>query len=478
MKLTSAVQEALVTLAFYDDESAPVVAGLLPTSVYDSYYRDLMVEAVAYLEQYGEPAGEHTLDIVDALCARSPEDVSNYTRIFESIKQTKDSINRKYVLDQAGVFGRYQRLKAGIGQAIDALQRNTPEAVSEAEEIIGKALNHSYSLFDPGTTLSDTSKSLAFLDDDRGDTFPCGIEPLDRLGLGPTRGRIHLFAAEYGRGKSWWLVNLAKHAVMDRKKVLYVTLELSEAEVCQRLFQCFFAITKREGEVLVQEFKRDGSGDLIGFMSRAVDRLPALSQSDISKFLTAKAHMLQRRARVVVKNFPTGKLTVRELEAYLAMLEQSERFVPDLLIVDYPGLMNLSRDNFRIDHMRTFTDLRGIGVLRNMAVAVVGQLNRPKGVGRKSLVGGERLAEDWSQGGTSDYVVIFNQTQEEKELGLARLFIDKGRTDEDKFTVLISQAYAMGQFCMDATRMSNTVYWDVLKKDQQADEEEEDGWDE
>ena len=61
-------------------------------------------------------------------------------------------------------------------------------------------------------------------------------------------------------------------------------------------------------------------------------------------------------------------------------------------------------------------------------------------------------------------VLVSNcQTPQEKTLGLARLFVAKARGQESGQMVLISQAYALGQFCMDST-VINDRYWTMLEQ--------------
>jgi replicative DNA helicase len=158
---------------------------------------------------------------------------------------------------------------------------------------------------------------------------------------------------------------------------------------------------------------------------------------------------------LVIKEFPTGSLTVNGLKAYLDMLENSG-FVPDLLIVDYVDLMKLpSDDNYRIALGQIFKDTRGIAVESNMAVVTVSQSNRDGAKGKK--VTGANVAEDWSKIGTADTIITYSQTDEERNMNLARIYVANARNDQDKITILISQNYAMNQFCKDSYLMDDAA---------------------
>ncbi len=470
MDLTSAVQELLVALLLYDDTpgGAAAVAGLLPATVYDPYYRDIVEEASKYLDKYGKPPGEHALEIVEALCARQPDKADVYRTLFESITSSKDEINREYVISQAGEFAQYQRIRSGISRAIDAVEKRTPEGTAEAMAIMEASLEASYTVFDPGVTLSDESRSLAFLDASR-DAFRTGVAEIDRRGLGPARGRLHVFLGDTGAGKSWWLVHLGKVSVLSGLRVLYVSLELSTEEVLGRMMQAFFSITKRKGETTVQEFERDRKGGFVGFVDRTVKERPALVDSNIREHLIRKIQPLKKRARLLVKSFPTSQLTVPEFRSYLSMLEASESFLPDIILFDYPDLMDVDPKNKRNELIRINHQLRGIAVERNLAMATVGQLSKEGGRARTATK--HHIAEAYGVAQGADAIVTFSQTADEFELGLARLFQAKGRTDKDKFTVLISQAYALGQFLLDSAPMGKT-YWEEVQSYGEEDDDE------
>ena len=69
------------------------------------------------------------------------------------------------------------------------------------------------------------------------------------------------------------------------------------------------------------------------------------------------------------------------------------------------------------------------------------------------VVKDDMVAEDVSKIATADNVITYSQTEQERKLGLARLWVSNARNDEDKFMILISQCYAAGQFCLNSTLM-------------------------
>lgn len=466
MRLTGAIQEALIAILCYDDSpgGARFVRAMIPWEMYDPYYRDLARAAQEYLDSYDQPSQEHTLDLVESLKAQDETRADIFDRLFRSIQEVRHDLNREYVLGHLSRFCRFQRLRSGLSKAVAALESDEVDA---AEQAVRQSLSVTDRLFDPGVRLDDVSKVLTFLDSGE-ECFPTGIPELDRCGLGPGRKRLHTLVALPGYGKTWWLIHLGVQALLSRLKVVHVSLEVSEQVLCHRYMQSFFAVSKRKAEVRRQKFKRDDLGRFIEMKELVVKDRPYLfaAGADDRRVLKVR-RMLEGRIREVlgrrppfwVKEFPTDELTVAELDAYLDRLEATTGFVPDLVLVDYADLFKTDADNYRQSVGQIYKSLRGLAVRRNLAVATASQANRTADGVR--LITKKHIAEDWSKVATSDVVLTYNKTAAEHKLGLARLWVEKGREDFDKFGVVVSQAYSIGQFCLDSVGVTST-YWDHI----------------
>jgi replicative DNA helicase len=458
--ILGSLQENLLTVLAFDPEKAPIVRAVVAPELFGGPYRLLAARIYDYLDTFKKPPGDHLPDLLsDKLEGRAAE-AEYYIEILESLHQAKEHINAAYVMASLETFVKRQSMRSIAIDLQKALQRDTEEGLEEAERLIAGANHVSLKVFDPGTRLSDKKRALAFLDLP-DDSFPTGIKELDALGLGPTRKELWLFIGNAKAGKSWALGQLAKSSLRHRYRVVHITLEMSEKRTTQRYFQSLFAMAKRKDEFDITRFQRDTLGRINGF-DTAKSR-PALSMDDpkIRKKLEYRIDRWSSRIldNILVKEFPTGQMSVLQLRAYLDNLEASEKFVPDLLVVDYPDLMKLDKDNYRLALDEVFKELRGLAVSRNIALAAVSQSHRS--AAKAKQVGVENVAEAYSKIAHSDVVITYTQTPAEHKLGLARLHVAAGRNDRDRFTVVISQAYNTGQFVVDSSLMRGT-YWQNL----------------
>lgn len=301
--------------------------------------------------------------------------------------------------------------------------------------------------------------------------FTTGIPEFDKRGFGPTRKEMFLYIADTKTGKTWCMIQLAKLALLNNLKVCHISLEMSENKIIQRYMQTLFALSKRMEKFVTRRFKKDDK-ERLDFEIKEVFPKFSFDDPDVYKKLERQLNHWKDRAldNIIVKQFPTGKLTVRELEAYLDNLEVTEKFVPDLLIVDYPDLMAIpgGATNWRLGLGELYKQLRGVAVARNMALAVPTQANR--GAASAKTVDRRNVSEAYSKIADADVAITYSQTEMERTLGLARLRVEAGRNDEDKLTVVISQNYGMGQYVVDSVLMDKE-YWNLIEAEEPADDD-------
>ena len=460
--LLGSLSDSLLVLLTFDAERAPIIRGAVELGLYSGPYRLVASRIYEHLDRFKKPPADHLPDLFNE--ELSGKQAELYTGIFENIAEAKQTVNPEFVMTTLQTFIKRQSLRSAAVNLAKVLQRDNEEALDEAEKIMAAAGQQALTVFDPGTRLSDARRALRFIDTQGTGSFATGIPELDKRGFGPTRKELWLLIANTKSGKSWALTQLAKAAAMHHFRVVHITLEMSEQRAAQRYFQAFFAISKRNEPQQITTFTRDTLGRITGFNDARVTPKYTLDNPKIRSQLQHEIKRWRTRLldKVIVREFPTGQLTVPQLSAYLDNLEVTEKFAPDLLIVDYPDLMKLDKAEPRFSLDELYKNLRGLAVERNIALAVVSQSHR--GAARAKLVRADNVAEAYVKTAHADTSITYTQTMAEHKLGLARLHVAAGRSDADKFTVVISQNYAMGAFVVDSALMAGSSYWNLIPK--------------
>jgi hypothetical protein len=449
--LSGTLEENVVTALAWDDDLCPLIAARLEPSIFSTrIYREIAKKSLEYFERFGRPPRAHLTDLLEHEVRRG-EAGKLIRETVDRIQALGPELQSQFVIESLDHFIELRKLMLKVEEATDRLHAND---LSGAKELLHRA--DETTEFTPGIFLHDDRNSMAFLDRAEEDIFSTGIEALDRAGIRPARKTVTMLLGTIKSGKSWFLIGCGKAALLHRRSVLHVSLENSEQLTARRYMQALFGMTARKGEEFRRlYFQKNERGDFLRWVWDA-DAVYAEGLEEVErKRLAQRVRALRRRPPLLIKEFPTNQLTITKLSMFLNMLDRIYDFRPDMLIVDYPDLMDIDPDNLRIMIGRTVQGIRGLCGQRNMAGVIVSQGNR--GSFNATAVHAGMVAEDYSKLGTADTILAYSQTQPERDRGLARISVEGAREGLDKFVVLITQQYATGQFCLDSVRMNRVA---------------------
>jgi len=466
--LPPSLQESILAALVFDEKSGAAIAAQVLPKHFDDTYRTIAERVLEYRRKYGRPPGRAHLDDLFGKVLQEGR-MPRLRRLLFGLSELAEGLNGEYVVGQTQTFVRGQQLKAALIEANARYEQGGEGLAPDIERIFSSALRHRTQTLDAGTFLNDTARSLRFMEYGATPGYSLGIPELDRIGIALIPKEMLLYIAPKGTGKSWLAVHAGKQALLQRAKVLHISLEMNEDRVAGRYFQSLFgaAIRPDKFDRTVLEFDR--LGRVSGFKTRKIAPRWDFASPGARRELKKKIQPWGTRfGRLVIKAFPSGSLTMNQLEGYLDYLEMSHKFIPQVLIVDYPDLMAQDKNNLRISIGRTFVDLRGLFAERNLAGFTPTQGNRSSLNAKR--VTGAMVAEDASKLMTADNSLTYSQTEAEKLRGLARLRVEYARNGESGATIIITQSYATGQYVLQSARMQQ-AYWDRMNEVAGDDEE-------
>jgi archaellum biogenesis ATPase FlaH len=185
-----------------------------------------------------------------------------------------------------------------------------------------------------------------------GQTISTGWPDVDDVLFGGLqRKQLVLFSAGSGGGKSITMQNLGLNLVAQGLNVLYVSLELSEELLAERMAYLLSGIGKVE--------MREKFEDMM---------------YGISQFASA-----QVTGKMMFKQMPAG-INSNDIKSYLKEYELLYGHVPDAIICDYLDLMapcdKVSADNVFEKDKRVAEELRNVAFDYNLIMITASQLNR------------------------------------------------------------------------------------------------------
>jgi hypothetical protein len=285
---------------------------------------------------------------------------------------------------------------------------------------------------------ADPGDPLRWRDDRKGQIGTFYLSKLDQMMEGgPGEGELVLVFAGGKAGKSTVLANVAAGGMWQNKNVAIATGELSAKKYRKRI-DC----------------------RITGYSSRELTRLSHLIEMDRKKLSKESLRMLrhaldcihlmhkQMKGKLYIKQWPTGKGRIRDIEAWLDQLEDAKGEKIELLIVDYVRTFrpNTDSDDHRINIGEVSLNLRGVASSRNIPVWSAQQVKRT--ALNKERFSPDDIAEDISQFWTLDFGIAFCQTEQEAKAG--KFEIDKyGRRGRElkpeKARIYLMSARDVGQ---------------------------------
>lgn len=411
-------------------------------------YKRIARIAIEYNEKYHKPPRAHLRDLMEDLLRRGDEG-RLLDQILSAMDRARTDIQADFVLSELDLFIRKQTLSLVIDNVSTSLDSGH---IDEAEQVYRQHMSFQAGDSDPGAWLHDPVRMLDFLDRTDKTYFSSGVDVLDDRRCRPQIGQLFAVMAPPKTGKSTWLRAIGKYGIMHGRSVLHISLENSEDETKQGYIQALFGMTRdeeAEQSIRVPMFKRDATGYGISLNHRVInaEAIGPKTRKDVAE----KLKYFKSRAPLLIKYFPSGSLTMNQLEMYLDQIDRDYKFRPEMMIIDYPFLMRIDPARIRTDLGRIGVGLRGLAETRNCAMIVAANGNRTSANARTMTR--QHVAEDWSLIMTADTVCTLSRTPEEKAANLARVFVDGCRGAPDGYIALITQSYATGQFCLDSAYM-------------------------
>jgi len=418
---SSNVQRGIIYLLKSDHDFFTQISSLVKSEYFEYPTHARIYEAVVthYDEYLSIPTDDFIVEDIRKDIGEEGR-ISDFSEELEDINAIDpESVNNKeYILDLIEDFAKKEALKGAIKNSIlhlksenyGAIESNIREALTVSREV---DVGQNYF-----SDIADRFKRLYELSEDQKDLFKTMIPTLNQaIEGGLQRKEIGMVVAPPGVGKSLYLANQCVQSLMENRKVLYISLEMSEDRVAQRLDSI--------ASLIPQRIMKTNPTSLLKVKERLNLFKEKFSNGDL-----------------VIKELPAGVTNVSNIRSLLNILRNHENFIPDVIIVDYIGLLKISDKNMaKYEAMeQTVTDLRGLAQEHSCVVWTATQTNRQ---GRNvRLITDSELGDSYGQIRPVDLAVSLNQNREEYDEGMMRLYAMKVRNGRAFFTVPLNINYS------------------------------------
>jgi replicative DNA helicase len=412
------IQRGIINLAKSNLEFLNEAAPLIKSEFFDYPIHGILFDGITeFFTKYHKLPND---DFLLEFCKdkkRQSESLSEYEDELYSVNNldTSTSNNPAFVIDCVEKFAKRESMKQAITKSVDLMKEGR---FDEIEKEVKDALLVSRSQDFGQNYFKDVDERWGRINSiNYGDYIKTSLPTLNRglIGGGLGRKELAIVIASAGLGKSIYLANQAVKCLVENLKVAFVTLEMSEDRVAQRI---------------------DSISTLIPQATIGNDREQAL--------LKQRHKIFQKtfnKADLRIKEFPTGNANINSVRSWLNQLQNYEGFVPDVLIVDYLELLRPLRDGMSEyeGQQRVAEELRGLAMEKNILCWSASQVNRT-GRGAR-IVTDEHLADSYGKIRVVDLAVSLNQDEEEFDEGTMRVYVIKARNGKSRHLIPITINY-------------------------------------
>jgi replicative DNA helicase len=230
---------------------------------------------------------------------------------------------------------------------------------------------------------------------------------------------LNVALAGTGVGKSLFMCHVASACLSQGKNVLYITLEMAEEKIAERI-----------------------DANLLNVNIKDIGALP-------ESIFTSRVRDIGRKTqgKLIIKEYPTASAHAGHFKSLLSDLKLKKDFHPDIIFIDYLNICASARYKGHIVNSYTYVkaiaeELRGLAVENDIPVVTATQTTR-SGFGNSDIDLTD-TSESFGLPATADFMFALISTEELEQSGRIMVKQLKNRYNDPtyyrKFTVGIDRA--------------------------------------
>lgn len=300
------------------------------------------------------------------------------------------SVEHEWLLEQTEKWCKDRAVHLAIIEAVSIIDGKSPDKAEGAiPSILSKALSVTFDTNVGHDYLENIDQRYEFYHKTE-DKIPFDLDMFNTItGGGIPRKTLNIILAGTGCGKSLGMCHMAAAALAQGRNVLYVTLEMAEERIAERI-----------------------DANLLDIR---IDKIKDLSQTDFQSRVEGISK--RTRGKLIVKEYPTAAAHVGHFRALLLELKLKKKFEPDIIYIDYLNICASSRVKGLSGSINTYSfiksiaeELRGLAVEFNVPIWSATQVTR--GGFNNSDVEITDTSESFGLPATADLMLAFIRTEQ------------------------------------------------------------------
>ena len=336
------IEQTIIRNVICNETYMRKVLPFLKVEYFEGIYKNLFKELGIYVSKYNKLPSQESFKIEIDQSEKFNEE--QYASAMEALPSlfSKEEVDDNWLLDRTEKFCQDKAVYNAVMESITIIDGKHQTASKGAiPDILSKALATSFDTAIGHDYIEDTELRYDFYHQQE-ERIEFDLEYFNKITKGGVpRKTLNICLAGTGVGKSLFMCHMAANALSSGRNVLYVTMEMAEERIAERI---------------------DAN-----LLNVPIDQLENLSKP----LLTGKVQDIAAKTngKLIIKEYPTGQANASHFRALLNELKLKKNFVPEMIFIDYLNICASSRMKAMGGSINSYTYIKAIAEeLRGLAV--------------------------------------------------------------------------------------------------------------
>ena len=391
--MQSNIEQTILRNLLTDEKYMRKVLPFIKPDYFQGIYKTLFKEAGKYVAKYNRLPTSETLGIELNDSNLSGEQFQMAMDIVPQLFAI-EKIDQDWLIDSTEKWCQDRAIHNAIMESITIIDGKHDSLTKGAlPDLLSKALGVAFDTNVGHDYVENAEQRYDFYHTEE-DRIPFDLEYFNKITKGGVPNKtLNICLAGTGVGKSLFMCHLAASSLVDGKNVLYITMEMAEERIAERI-----------------------DANLLNI---PIDQLENMSKDQF----TQKVHNLSKKTagKLIVKEYPTGSAHAGHFRGLLNELKLKKEFQPDIIFIDYLNICASSRMKAMGGAINSYTyikaiaeELRGLAVEYDLPIFSATQTTR-SGYSN-SDVGLEDTSESFGLPATADLMFALISTEELEQM--------------------------------------------------------------
>ena len=412
----------LKNLIYNEEYLRKVLPFLKPEYFSNKIEKTIFNEIIDFTGKYNNSPTPESLKIAVGELNITQDEVDNLATYINEIESNKtDSTKLEWLIDKTEEFCQEKSIYNAVLNSISILdgadKTNDKGAIPK---ILSDALSVSFDNSVGHDYLEDAASRYEYYHREES-KIPFDLDYFNKITKGGLSTKtLNVILAGTGVGKSLFMCHVAAACMSQGKNVLYITMEMAEERIAERIDANLLNVT--------------------------MDELMNLSEESYIK--KVKRVHSKTVGKLLIKEYPTASASATHFRTLLNELNLKRNFIPDIIFVDYLNICCSSRLKVG-SNINSYTyvkaiaeELRGLAVEYDLPLVTATQTTR-SGF-NSSDPGMEDVSESFGLPATADMMFALVSSEELEQLNQIMVKQLKNRysdlTHHKRFTIGIDRA--------------------------------------